>query len=165
MNSASEATARLHSIDDVLIVPPVPAPVDTSTFPDPLPSPVQAQQPPEVVKKPWGREIIDRRDTRYTRKLLLIHKGHRLSLQYHCRKHERMQVLQGRLTLTLGPNEQALQEQELGPGATIVVPAGWWHRLAAIQDSVVLEISTPESDDLVRVCDDYGRATVAEPAH
>lgn len=106
-----------------------------------------------VVKKPWGREMIFARTPKYAGKLLVIEKGRRLSLQYHRRKHESLFVLKGKLTLRLGRATRLAV-----PGATFNVPPGTVHRFEARHGRVtLLEVSTPELDDVVRLSDDYGR--------
>ena len=107
----------------------------------------------KTIKKPWGHELLFARHARYAGKLLVIEKGRRLSLQYHRRKHESIYVLEGRLRLTLGRATRVA-----GPGTAFMVPPGRTHRFAAPTGRVTLvEVSTPELDDVVRLQDDYGR--------
>jgi len=106
-----------------------------------------------VVKKPWGREMIFAHTRKYAGKLLVIEKGRRLSLQYHRRKHESLFVLKGKLTLRLGRATRLAR-----PGDAFAVPPGTVHRFEARHGRVtLLEVSTPELDDVVRLSDDYGR--------
>ncbi len=106
-----------------------------------------------LVKKPWGREVIFARHARYVGKLITIERGHRLSLQYHRKKHETVYVLEGRLRLTLGRGTRTL-----GPGTAFAVAPRQTHRFEARTGRVTLiEVSTPELDDVVRLQDDYGR--------
>lgn len=112
----------------------------------------------ERIDKPWGHELIWARTDRYVGKILHITAGESLSLQYHRRKDETLLVLSGRLELTLGEREDALTTQVLGPGERVHVWPGRLHRLAAQSDCAVLEVSTPELDDVVRLADRYGRA-------
>lgn len=106
-----------------------------------------------VVKKPWGREMLFARAPKYAGKLLVIEKGRRLSLQYHRRKHESLFVLRGKLTLRLGRATHTA-----GPGVAFAIPPGTVHRFEARHGRVtLLEVSTPELDDVVRLSDDYGR--------
>lgn len=106
-----------------------------------------------IVEKPWGRELIFAKAARYAGKLLVIEKGHRLSLQYHRRKHESVYVLRGKLTLRLGRKTTVA-----GPGHSFAVPPKTVHRFEARHGRVTLiEVSTPELDDVVRMSDDYGR--------
>ncbi len=106
-----------------------------------------------VVPKPWGRELIWARAPKYVGKILEIKKGGRLSLQYHKRKHESFYVLKGKLKLVLGKRTLTA-----GPGRAFTVPPGTVHRYMAPHGRVTLvEVSTTELDDVVRLADDYGR--------
>ena len=106
-----------------------------------------------VVKKPWGREMIFALTRQYAGNILIIEKGRRLSLQYHRRKHESLFVLKGKLTLRLGGAARLA-----GPGEAFDVSPGTVHRFEARHGRVTLvEVSTPELDDVVRLSDDYGR--------
>ena len=114
---------------------------------------------PEVpyrVDKPWGYELIWARTDRYVGKILHVRAGHVLSLQYHNRKDETMHVFHGELILRSGPAE-ALVERRFRQGESVHIPPGLVHQIEAVEDSDVLEASTPELDDLVRLQDRYGR--------
>ena len=114
---------------------------------------------PEVpyrVDKPWGYELIWARTDRYVGKLLHVRAGHILSLQYHNRKDETMHVLRGELVLRTQPGDR-LEERAFRAGETVHIPAKLIHQIEAVVDSDVLEASTPELDDLVRLQDRYGR--------
>jgi mannose-6-phosphate isomerase-like protein (cupin superfamily) len=108
------------------------------------------------VEKPWGYEEIFAHTSRYVAKFLIIFKGRRLSLQYHEKKDESLFLLSGRMHLLLGKKEP-LEERILEPGDCFFVPAGMLHRFTAIEDCRLVEVSTPELGDVVRVEDDYGR--------
>ena len=112
----------------------------------------------ERIDKPWGHELIWARTDRYVGKILRIAAGEALSLQYHRRKDETLYVLSGTLELTLGERADALTTQVMGPGDRVHLWPGRLHRLAARSDCEVLEVSTPELDDVVRLADRYGRA-------
>jgi len=112
----------------------------------------------ERVEKPWGYELIWARTDRYVGKILHIEAGHALSLQYHQRKDETLCVLSGTLALDVGDDEQALRTITLQPGESIHMWPGRRHRLTARTACDVLEVSTPELDDVVRLSDRYGRA-------
>jgi mannose-6-phosphate isomerase len=119
--------------------------------------------PPEAVKvvaKPWGEERWLAHTDRYAGKLLILRKGHRLSLQYHERKHETQYVDSGRIKYTLGSVDRPGKYEELiaEAGTTVVLPPGAVHRMEALEDSRFFEVSTPELTDVVRLEDDYGRA-------
>lgn len=112
---------------------------------------------PYKVDKPWGYELIWARTDRYVGKILHVKAGHILSLQYHHRKDETMHVLAGELKLRWG-TEAAQQERRFLAGESVHIPAGMVHQIEAVADSDVLEASTPELDDLVRLNDRYGRS-------
>ena len=109
------------------------------------------------VDKPWGHEVHWVVTDRYVGKLIAIDAGRRLSLQYHERKDESIYVIRGRLRLHLEGVDGAMTVRELGPGDFARVPVGRRHRFEAIDDVELIEVSTPELDDVVRVEDDYGR--------
>ena len=104
--------------------------------------------------KPWGHELLfAHAPKKYAGKLIVIEKGKRLSLQYHRRKHESVYVLSGKLTLVLGKKTYVA-----GPGAAFAVPPGTIHRFESRHGRVTLiEVSTTQLDDVVRLSDDYGR--------
>ena len=114
----------------------------------------------KVVPKPWGEERWLAQTDRYAGKVLVLKKGHRLSLQYHERKHEVQYLDSGLVRYTLGSVEAPgeLTEIVAEPGTVIVLPPGAIHRMEALEDSRIFEVSTPELDDIVRLEDDYGRA-------
>ena len=116
-----------------------------------------------IVPKPWGEEWWFAQTDRYAGKILVIRKGHRFSLQYHRVKHETQFVWDGRIQLEIGPDPEHLETRILGPGAVTPIPPGTYHRLQALEDSHVFEVSTPELDDVVRVSDDYGREGTVKP--
>jgi mannose-6-phosphate isomerase len=111
---------------------------------------------PVRVEKPWGHELIWARTGRYVGKILHVLEGHALSLQYHRVKDETIHLLQGRLKLQTGEGD-ALEERVLEPGHSFHIPPGLRHRMIALSDCDVLEASTPELDDVVRLEDRYGR--------
>lgn len=108
---------------------------------------------PKIVDKPWGREIWYAHTDRYAGKVLEVTGGHLLSLQKHRVKHETLYLLSGRIRLTLDSDVL-----EWLPGTLVSIPPGTVHRMEALEDSVLLEVSTPELDDVVRLEDRYGRA-------
>jgi mannose-6-phosphate isomerase-like protein (cupin superfamily) len=108
--------------------------------------------------KPWGHEeLFALVDGRYAGKTLHVGEGHALSLQYHERKEETISVFSGRLRVEVGAHESALEEFELAPGESLHLRPGVRHRVTALVDSVLLEASTTELDDVVRLEDRYGR--------
>lgn len=111
----------------------------------------------KVIEKPWGREIWLANNDRYAFKLIEIKAGSRSSLQYHRRKHETIYIESGRLKLIADDENGNLVETTLGPGEVIENKPMRRHRVIAIDDVRLFEVSTPELDDVVRVEDDYGR--------
>ena len=110
------------------------------------------------MEKPWGHEVWWAQTDAYVGKLLHVDAGHRLSLQLHAEKDESSYVLSGRLRLTIGPTVEHLSEREVGPGFAWRATPGTVHTIEAVEDSVVLEVSTPQLDDVIRLEDRYGRA-------
>ncbi len=112
---------------------------------------------PYRVDKPWGYEVIWARTDRYVGKILHVNAGQVLSCQYHNFKDETMHVLQGELILRTGADADAMTERRFSEGQSVHIPAKLVHQIEAVVDSDVLEASTPELDDLVRITDRYGR--------
>jgi mannose-6-phosphate isomerase-like protein (cupin superfamily) len=114
----------------------------------------------KVVPKPWGEERWLAHTDRYAGKILILKKGHRLSLQYHERKHEVQYIDSGRIKYTLGSVDEPGKFDEViaEPGTTVLLPPGAIHRMEALEDSRFFEVSTPELEDVVRIEDDYGRS-------
>jgi mannose-6-phosphate isomerase-like protein (cupin superfamily) len=110
------------------------------------------------VDKPWGYEIWWATTDRYVGKILFVAAGHALSLQYHERKAESMYCLKGTGVLTVD-NDTV----ELSPGVAQDIPPGTRHRLEAVTDLTMVEVSTPELDDVVRLEDRYGREGTSAP--
>lgn len=111
---------------------------------------------PYRVEKPWGHELIWARTDRYVGKILHVKAGHALSCQYHNKKDETMHLLRGEMILRIG-SEDHLEERVFKAGDSVHIPAGTVHQMEAVADCDVLEASTPELDDLVRLTDRYGR--------
>jgi mannose-6-phosphate isomerase-like protein (cupin superfamily) len=110
------------------------------------------------VEKPWGHELIWAHTERYVGKLLVIEPGKRLSLQKHLRKDESIYVVAGRLRLHLEDDAGVVRTLDLGPGEHRRIAPGRIHRFEATSLRVeLLEVSTPELDDVVRLEDDFGR--------
>ena len=108
------------------------------------------------VEKPWGYELIWAKTARYAAKVLHIRAGHALSLQYHRRKEETLLLWSGRLQFELR-DAQRVRRWEMGPGDHVHIQPCAVHRMTAIDDCDVFEVSTPELADVVRVEDRYGR--------
>ena len=112
---------------------------------------------PYRVEKPWGHELIWALTDRYAGKILHVKAGHVLSCQYHQTKDETMHVLTGELILRIGTRDK-LEARTFRAGESVRIRAGVVHQIEAIIDTDVLEASTPELDDLVRLSDRYGRS-------
>ncbi len=115
------------------------------------------------VDKPWGHELIWAHTDRYVGKVLVIEAGKRLSLQRHEIKDESILVTSGRLRLYLEDDDGVVQVEELGPGEHRHVATGRIHRYEAIERTELMEVSTPELDDVVRLQDDFGREGTSAP--
>src|SRR5262252_8960249 len=114
------------------------------------------------VDKPWGYELHWAKTDRYVGKILHINAGHALSLQYHNFKEETIRLQSGKLLYEIGPpgdtnRDVALSRIEMNPGDSVHVAPRTIHRMTAVEDCDVLEVSTPELNDVVRLEDRYGR--------
>ncbi len=115
------------------------------------------------IDKPWGSEEIWAHTGRYVGKVIRIDAGKRLSLQYHEVKDESIYVLSGHLRLTLADEAGQLRVSELGPGEHRHVATGRTHRYEAIDAVTLMEVSTTELEDVVRIEDDFGREGTSAP--
>ena len=111
-----------------------------------------------IIEKPWGKEEIIEINEKYMMKKLTMLKGHRCSLQFHNHKKETIYVLSGKLRIISGPDQNNLIEKIYVADDSITISPGTVHRMEGAEDSVYLEASTPEMDDVVRLVDDYDRA-------
>jgi len=109
------------------------------------------------VEKPWGYELHWAKTDRYVGKLIHVNAGHALSLQYHNRKDETIYLHSGRLLFEIGDDGRNLVRREMQPGERVHITPKTIHRMTAIEDSDIFEVSTPELDDVVRLEDRYGR--------
>jgi len=115
------------------------------------------------VEKPWGHELIWALTDVYCGKVLFVAAGHSLSLQFHREKDESWLVQSGLCQIELGETGQAiLSEEVVGPGTALHYPPGTVHRITALEDTTILEVSTPHLDDVVRLEDLYGREGTSE---
>jgi mannose-6-phosphate isomerase len=112
---------------------------------------------PRKIDKPWGYELIWADTDRYVGKVLHVNAGHSLSLQYHERKDETVHLLSGQMRFWAGPSVEALEEVPLAQGESYHITPGTVHRMEAVTDVDILEASTPDLDDVVRLEDRYGR--------
>ncbi len=117
------------------------------------------------VEKPWGYEIWWARTERYVGKLLHVNKGQSLSLQYHNVKDETIRILSGKLLFETKPKDAPgeMRKIEMKPGDSFHIAPLTLHRMTGLEDTDVLEVSTPELDDVVRLEDRYGRAGTSRP--
>ncbi len=111
----------------------------------------------QVVDKPWGHELIWAKTDRYVGKILHIKAGESLSLQYHRVKDETIMVLTGKLRFEHYADGEPPQITELLPRVPFHITTGLRHRMVAVEDTDVVEVSTPELEDVVRLEDRYGR--------
>ena len=111
-----------------------------------------------IVNKPWGHELIWAKTDRYVGKILHIKAGEALSLQYHRVKDETIMLLSGRMQLVYFVDGEEPKSRELTPREPVHITPGLRHRMIAIEDTDVLEVSTTELDDVVRLEDRYGRS-------
>jgi mannose-6-phosphate isomerase-like protein (cupin superfamily) len=119
---------------------------------------------PRKVEKPWGWELIWAVADQYVGKLLFVKAGESLSLQFHREKDESWYVESGKAKLELGEAGQGiLNEEVVGAGACFRFPPGTVHRVTALEDLTILEVSTPQLDDVVRLEDRYGREGTSAP--
>jgi mannose-6-phosphate isomerase len=115
------------------------------------------------VEKPWGHELVYALTDRYCGKVLFIRKGEQLSLQFHRLKDEVIYVHEGRIEMEIGDPGGPLDSEVVGPGHAFHIAPGTVHRWRALEDTTVLEVSTPHLQDVVRLEDTYGRADTSEP--
>jgi mannose-6-phosphate isomerase len=115
------------------------------------------------VPKPWGHETIWAQSDRYVGKILHINAGHELSVQYHNRKDETIYLLSGEMAYRVQGKNDALDDVQLRIGESFRNTPGTIHQMVALTDCDVLEVSTPELDDVVRLSDKYGREGTSAP--
>lgn len=112
---------------------------------------------PKKTEKPWGFELLWAHTPQYVGKVIFVKKGHRLSLQYHQKKDETLYLYQGKALFEVEGSDGQVVKSVAEPGYTVRIRPLAKHRVAALEDTTLLEVSTPELDDLVRLEDDYGR--------
>lgn len=110
------------------------------------------------IEKPWGHELVFAATERYCGKVIFVKAGEQLSLQFHKTKDETIYTLSGRAEFEIGDPGGPLDVEVVGPGRAFHLAAGTVHRIRALDDTTLLEVSTPELDDVVRLEDRYGRA-------
>lgn len=112
---------------------------------------------PRRIEKPWGFELVLALTPMYAGKLIFVKKGHRLSLQYHRKKDETVYVYEGKVLLEMDGLDGHLAQSIVPPGYCFRILPMTKHRLKAIEDTTLFEVSTPELEDIERLEDDYGR--------
>lgn len=118
---------------------------------------------PRRVDKPWGYELVWAETDAYLGKILFVKAGQSLSLQFHREKDESWLIQSGRAKVELGSAGDALLKEEVvGTGATFRFPPGTVHRITALEDTTIVEVSTAHLDDVVRLEDRYGREGTSE---
>jgi mannose-6-phosphate isomerase len=115
------------------------------------------------VEKPWGYELIWALTERYCGKVLVVYAGQALSLQFHREKDESWYVLEGRAEIEMAAAGETVPASEVvTPGAAFRIEPGTVHRVRALEETTILEVSTPQIDDVVRLEDVYGREGTSE---
>ena len=113
---------------------------------------------PTKVEKPWGYELIWALTDDYCGKILFVKAGESLSLQFHREKDESWLIHSGRAELEIGaPGDKMPSSEVVGPGAAFRIKPGTVHRVKALEDTTIIEVSTPQLEDVVRLDDKYGR--------
>ena len=113
---------------------------------------------PRKTEKPWGFEMLFAHTPKYVGKLIFVKKRHRLSLQYHRQKDESIYIYEGKARIEIEGNDGQLVQSVAQPGFSLRIPPLTKHRMEAIEDTTIFEVSTPELEDVERLEDDYGRA-------
>lgn len=117
-----------------------------------------------IVPKPWGHEVIWAHTDRYVGKVLHINAGQRLSDQFHQRKDETVHLLSGELIYWVQQDgDDAMRDMHLKQGESFRITPGTIHSMEAVTDCDILEASTPDLDDVVRLRDRYGRQGTSAP--
>jgi mannose-6-phosphate isomerase len=114
--------------------------------------------PVKRVEKPWGYELVYAATDRYAGKHIFINAGEELSLQFHKKKDETIYIHSGRVEFEIGDPGKPVDTEVIAAGRAFHLAPGTVHRIRALEDTVILEVSTPELDDIVRLEDKYGRA-------
>jgi mannose-6-phosphate isomerase len=115
------------------------------------------------VEKPWGYELVYASTDRYCGKIIFIRAGEQLSLQFHKEKDETIYVQSGRVEFEIGEPGKPVDNEVVASGRAFRLEPGTVHRMRALEDAILLEVSTPEAEDVVRLEDRYGRAETPGP--
>ena len=143
---------------------PTPTPLDPGTPTPAAPATAESGRVGvRTVPKPWGHETIWAHTDRYVGKILHNKAGHALSVQYHERKDETVHLLSGELIYRVQLPGEELRDVHLTAGESFRIVPHTIHQMEAVTDCDVLEASTPELDDVVRLQDRYGREGTSAP--
>ena len=113
---------------------------------------------PRKVEKPWGHELVWAEAEQYVGKVLFVKAGESLSLQFHRVKDEAWLIHSGRAKIEMGnPGDKTPNSEVVGAGAAFRMRPGTIHRVTALEDTTIIEVSTPHLEDVVRLEDNYGR--------
>ncbi|MFC2068324.1 cupin [Chloroflexota bacterium] len=112
---------------------------------------------PQKTEKPWGFELLIAHTSKYAGKIISIRQGHRLSLQYHKLKDETIFIQEGKALFEVEGSDGRMTSNVVQPEYSIQIPPFTKHRLQAIEDTTIFEVSSPELEDVERLADDYGR--------
>ena len=115
---------------------------------------------PRRTEKPWGYELLFALTPKYAGKVIFVKKGHRFSLQYHKEKDESMYIYEGKALMDI-EEKSGLVQSVVEPGHSVRIRPLIRHRIKALEDTTILEVSTPELEDVERLDDDYGRSKAA----
>ncbi|MDP2729803.1 MAG: hypothetical protein Q8O55_04920 [Dehalococcoidales bacterium] len=115
---------------------------------------------PRRTEKPWGYELLFALTPKYAGKVIFVKKGHRFSLQYHKEKDESMYIYEGKALMDI-EEKSGLVQSVVEPGHSVRIRPLIRHRIKALEDTTILEVSTPELEDVERLDDDYGRNKAA----
>ena len=118
-----------------------------------------ADKLPRKTEKPWGFELLFAHTPKYAGKVIFVRKGHRFSLQYHRKKDESIYVYEGKALIELEGSDGQMTSATFQSGQGVRIPPLTKHRIQAIEDTTLFEVSTPELEDVTRLEDDYGRAS------
>lgn len=116
---------------------------------------------PRRIEKPWGFELLFAWTPKYAGKVIFVKKGYRLSLQYHREKDEALYIYEGKALIDSEGKDGQMVQSVAQPGYSIRIPPLTKHRIKALEDTTIFEVSTPELEDVERLEDDYGRTKVA----
>ncbi len=112
----------------------------------------------KIVDKPWGHEVIFAKTKKYVGKILFVKKGEQLSVQFHRKKDETIYIFKGHINLYVGDDKNSLRKVSMKEGSSFHIRPNVVHRMSALKNTFIFEVSTPQLKDVVRLEDKYGRA-------